>query len=335
MQAFRNALLALVLVAAPATATPPVVLFDNAHAQTAGNADWTIKGGYSDMGDAAVLLGCTVQSQDGGRLTDARLADVDVYVTPEPNSAFNDQEKAALAKFLARGGSLYLISDHDGSDRNNDGIDSVGVLNQFSEMVGVRWENNWFNEAPNRGQTLAHPVTKGVAAVGTWGGTSMRTLDSTAKALITMSKGGAFITISQRGPGRVVCMGDSSPFDDGKGAPSDKLHDGWANPGYTHARLATNAMRWLLNREDPAEDTGHFAAFVATLNPELVGVVEKKLEFARKRHADALAKAKDRDVRATWGDDIARLNELARVLEDGGRRSMTAVNAFRLLYPGR
>ena len=56
---------------------------------------------------------------------------------------------------------------------------------------------------------------------------------------------GAFFLISVFGDGRVAAWGDSSPVDDGSGAPGEQLFDGWNDAGGSNAILALNATEWL------------------------------------------------------------------------------------------
>jgi hypothetical protein len=45
-----------------------------------------------------------------------------------------------------------------------------------------------------------------------------------------------------------VAIGDSSPFDDGTGAPGDHLYDSYVNPAYSMPQLALNIVNWLARR---------------------------------------------------------------------------------------
>lgn len=73
----------------------------------------------------------------GGRITygdgsnDQDLSTVNEFVLPEPNVLFTAPEKTAIMTFVQNGGGLFMISDHNASDRNNDGADSVKVLNDL------------------------------------------------------------------------------------------------------------------------------------------------------------------------------------------------------------
>lgn len=263
-------LLAIVVAAtlAPsATFAGPLVLFDEGHAQTAGNADWTIKGGFSDFADVFKAAGCTLKSVKS--LTPDVLREAAVIVLPEPNSAYTPTEEKAIVDFVNNGGALYAIGDHNNSDRNGDGIDSVGALNRFLPKLGLELEIRYFSEAPAGGEYRKTPLTQGVKAVGTWGGTSVRCLSGSAEGHIFFSSkngGGAYIATAVVGTkgGRVIAMGDSSPYDDGTGDPRDKLHNGFSNPKFQHDVLARNSVKWILE-STPASARGRLNALMADL----------------------------------------------------------------------
>ncbi|MGX1543459.1 hydrolase [Streptomyces adustus] len=139
-------------------ATTHRVLFDNAHAETAGNADWIIStsqpdplgqnsnptsetswtGALSSWGVALQKTGSyslktlpsgSSLSYGGSSATD--LANFDTLVLPEPNTLFTTAEKTAIMNFVKNGGGLFMISDHTGADRNSDGEDAVEILNDL------------------------------------------------------------------------------------------------------------------------------------------------------------------------------------------------------------
>ncbi len=144
------------LIAGSAFAQQKSVLFDAGHAQTAGNADWTLdedscgiaqryptpdqagitsstaetywSGGHSAMGVDLVKKGFHVESlPTGARISynDATnpqdLKNYNVFVIPEPNVRFTATESSAIRSFVQNGGGLLMIADHAGADRNNDG----------------------------------------------------------------------------------------------------------------------------------------------------------------------------------------------------------------------
>jgi hypothetical protein len=50
---------------------------------------------------------------------------------------------------------------------------------------------------------------------------------------------------STYGTGRVMLICDSSPADDGTGAPNNNLFFGWTDYNGNHSRLHMNASLWL------------------------------------------------------------------------------------------
>lgn len=281
-----------------AAATSARVLFDNAHAETAGNADWIIStsqpspynqkaaptaetdwtGAISAWGVAlaqypaeytlatnpsgrALTYGNTANAQD--------LTKYDVLVIPEPNTAFTAAERTAIMTFVKNGGGLFLIVDHDQSDRNNDGVDSVDIANQLFSSNGVdntdpfgvtaAYQNISNENTANLGSGAStHPVVNGA-----WGtanksilrGATTFTLDKAANAnakcllyrasVSNTGSTGCFFAVSTFGTGRVALWGDSSPADDGTGQSGNTLYDGWNDPAGTNAEWALNATDWL------------------------------------------------------------------------------------------
>ncbi|MBZ5736286.1 ThuA domain-containing protein [Nocardioides sp. TRM66260-LWL] len=279
-------------------ATPLRVLFDNAHAQTAGNADWIIStsqpspynqksaptvetdwtGAISAWGVSlaqypteyrlatnpsgrSLTYGSTSNAQD--------LANYDVLVIDEPNTAFTAAERKAIMTFVQNGGGLYLIVDHDQSDRNNDGVDSVDIANQLFSSNGVddtnpfgltvAYQNISSENTANLGSGAStHPVVKGAwgtASTSILRGATTSTLSTAAnpnaKCLLyragvsNTGSTGCFIAVSTFGSGRVILWGDSSPVDDGTGQSGNTLYDGWNDPAGTNAAWALNGTDWL------------------------------------------------------------------------------------------
>jgi hypothetical protein len=302
----KTVLLACALIAAgslalqsPATAaTPPYqVLFDNTSAETAGNADWIIStsqpdplgqnpnptsetswtGAISAWGVALQRTGdyslSTLPST--GRITygdssNAQdLSHYNEFVLPEPNILFTAAEKTAIMQFVQAGGGLFMVSDHNGSDRNNDGADSVKVLNDLMTDNSVDSTDPFgfsidlldvSSENPDviGSQAAGDPVIAG--PFGTVTGSILR--DGTTATLKPADNnavrgevyrtgfspsgttGAAFVT-SSFGAGHVAYWGDSSPIDDGIGQSGNTLFNGWNDPAGTDAALALNATQWL------------------------------------------------------------------------------------------
>ncbi|GAA5047013.1 hydrolase [Streptomyces similanensis] len=275
-----------------AAATTHRVLFDNAHAETAGNADWIIStsqpdplgqdpspSAETDWTGALSSWGVALQKTGGyslktlssgsslayGGSSATDLANFDTLVLPEPNTAFTAAEKTAIMNFVKNGGGLFMISDHNASDRNNDGKDSVQILNDLMSNNSVDATDpfgfsidalNIDSGYPAAVNDSADPVlhgsfgtvTKSLFANGTTA--TLKPADNSAvKGLVYRSgysgNTGAFFVTSAFGKGRVAFWGDSSPIDDGTGQSGNTLYDGWNDPGATNAALALNATAWL------------------------------------------------------------------------------------------
>jgi hypothetical protein len=117
------------------TATGPgtgkKVGFDNTHGQTAGNADWVIDGGFSDMACALAGQGYTVEEMRTYPLTTTALNAYQVVVVAEPNIPFTTAEQQALQSYVTGGGGLLLVGDHYQADRNYNTWDATEVFNGY------------------------------------------------------------------------------------------------------------------------------------------------------------------------------------------------------------
>ncbi|MFD4566467.1 hydrolase [Streptomyces sp. NPDC058251] len=279
--------------ASPAhAATTHRVLFDNGHAETAGNADWIIStsqpdplgqdstpsaekdwtGALSSWGVALQKTGTysldTLPS--GSKLTyggtaATDLSKFDTLVLPEPNTLFTTAEKTAIMTFVKNGGGLFMISDHTGADRNNDGYDAVEILNDLMTNNSVDSTDPFGFSVDSLSISSGYPaaisdstnavlhgsfgtVTKSLIASGTTA--TLKPADNSAvKGLLYRSgysgNTGAFFATSTFGSGKVAFWGDSSPIDDGTGQSGNTLYDGWNDTGATNAALALNATEWL------------------------------------------------------------------------------------------
>ncbi|HKO57846.1 MAG TPA: Ig-like domain-containing protein [Thermoanaerobaculia bacterium] len=177
---FPVALFLVSLVSLNAAAQQKSILFDAMHAQTAGNADWTLdedacgtaqrfptpdqagitsttaetfwSGAHSAMGVDLVKKGFHVESLPvGGRISynDATnpqdLKNYNVFVSPEPNVRFTAAEITAIRSFVQNGGGFLMIADHAGADRNNDGWDAPEIFNELMgspSVFGITYNAN-------------------------------------------------------------------------------------------------------------------------------------------------------------------------------------------------
>lgn len=218
------------------------VLFDNYHGQTAGNADWVINGAYSDFADAVRDLSLNVD-EIKENLDKNILQMYKILVIPEPNKPFKEEEISAILNFVKNGGSLFIIADHGGSDRNGNGWDSPRIFNTFVENFGFKFVGDDLEEAPLK-YVYDHEITQGIKNIGVWNGSSIKILKDNVKVLIANSENKPYMVVTNYGKGKVVAIGDSSPFDDGTGDTSDLLHNGWQ--WGDDAQLAINTIKYLM-----------------------------------------------------------------------------------------
>lgn len=271
-------------------------LFDATKAETAGNADWVIDedgipqriptpdqstvtsatpetywtGALSSWGIALVRLGHRVETLPAGTPitygTPNRqdLSNYDVFVMDEPNIRLTDAEKTAMLKFVQNGGGLLMISDHDKSDRNNDGIDSPGVWNDLITNNTVTTNPFGFTiDLTNISETTTNvlPTDSNRILNGSAGRVSALKISNGATLTLTPSANAsvrgliwrgssaqgltnALCASSSFGKGRVFVISDSSPADDGTGKLGKRLFPGWTEVP-SHARLHLNASLWL------------------------------------------------------------------------------------------
>jgi hypothetical protein len=184
-----------------------------------------------------------------------------VYVLDEPNILFTSAEKTAMLSFVANGGGLVLISDHGSSDRNNDGNDSVDVINDFFTNNSVKLNpfgmslngNSISTTSTQVDTTSTDPLTHGAAGNVTsfsFNAGSTISIDPTANQFVDAAvwagtphtNANVMAAYAQYGFGRVVLIGDSSPTDDGTGDSNDSLFDNWNDNN--NGALVTNASDW-------------------------------------------------------------------------------------------
>ncbi|GGR89190.1 MULTISPECIES: hydrolase [Streptomyces] len=268
------------------------VLFDNAHAETAGNADWIIStsqpdplgqdaspSAETDWTGALSSWGVALQKTGGyslktlppgsslgyGGTSATDLSNFDTLVLPEPNTPLTSAEKTAIMNFVKNGGGLFMISDHTGADRDNDGYDAVEIFNDLMTNNGVDSTDPFGFSVDSLSIGSDHPaaigdstdpvlhgsfgtVTKSLIASGTTA--TLKPADNPGVKGLLYRTGysgntGAFFATSTFGSGRVAFWGDSSPADDGTGQSGNTLYDGWNDTTATNAALALNATAWL------------------------------------------------------------------------------------------
>jgi len=231
------------------------------------------KGALSAWGIDLVKKGFEVETLPyNGKITygDASnpqdLSNYSVFVVDEPNNPFSASEKTAILNFVKAGGSLCMISDHQGADRNNNGWDAPHIWNDLmqnnsiqTDPFGITFDYNWSNYKSNNipnlpGDPILHGEMGDVTEVAYYGATTMtiNPNDNPSVKGIVYTSGSSFgnsnvlVAYTTYGKGKVFAMSDSSPADDGTGDPHDKLYNGWTKDANgNHERLIMNACIWM------------------------------------------------------------------------------------------
>lgn len=241
-------------------------------------------GALSSWGIALVKRGYQVETLPAsGRITygdgtnPQDLRNYAAYIVDEPNTRYTTAEKTAILNYVRNGGGLFMISDHTISDRNGDGWDSPAIWNDLMNSAspanpfGITFDLNNLTFTTGVGaasaptDSLLHGPAGNPVAMEYHNGASM-SLSTTANASVrgvlfrpgsaTTGTTGAIVARARYGRGRVAALGDSSPPDDGTGAPGNNLYDGWAaEANGDHARILLNATIWLATPNRTATPT--------------------------------------------------------------------------------
>lgn len=275
-------------------------LFDASHGELAGNADWALDvdngtvpryptpaasgitsstsetywtAALSSWGVALVKLGNSVENLPvgtaityGNTSNPQDLANYSVFVVDEPNTLFTASEKTAILNFVKNGGGLFMISDHDVSDRNNDGYDSPAIWNDLMTNNSVQANPFGYSIAlTNISETSSNVLSSSTNVIlhGSQGNVSQlkfsngatitKTSGSQATPLIWQGSSAQGLSnimcaTSTFGTGRVFVITDSSPADDGTGSPGNTVYPGWTEIS-SHAPLHLNASLWLAKQQ--------------------------------------------------------------------------------------
>ena len=278
-------------------------LFDATKAETAGNADWVIDednnipgrfptppestitastpesywtGALSSWGIALVKMGHHVETLPSGTAISygnssnpQDLKNYDVYIVDEPNVPFTAVEKTAIMQFVQNGGGLFMISDHAGADRNNDGWDPVRIWNDLMRNNSIRSlpfgmlldSTNYSETTTNILSDTANPILNGPAGPVTqlkYSNGATITLNPSTNATVRgfiwrtsfpQTLTNVMFATASFGSGKVCLIGDSSPADDGTGASGNSLYPGWTEVGVSHANLHLNGSLWLAGKD--------------------------------------------------------------------------------------
>ena len=248
---------------------------------TSSTAETYWQGALSAWAVDLVKLGYTVESLPyNGSITfnDATnvqdLANYKVFIIDEPNIKFTTTEKNALVNFVKNGGGLFIISDHNRSDRNNSGIDSPSIWNDIftSNTVKVNPFGITFDllsispNSTNFANLPTNPILHGASGTPVQmmysAGTTMTlntTNNPTVQGLVftpgssTTGLVNVMFATASYGTGKICALGDSSVPDDGTGDPGDSLYNGYSQDAAgNHRPLLLNATSWLATNSNLA-----------------------------------------------------------------------------------
>lgn len=163
---------------------------------------WT--GGISSWAIELVKAGHTVESLPAGGLISfgdgsnpQDLSHYQLFILVEPQGPFTASEKSAILAFVNAGGGLFLVADHETSDRDCDGWDSPHVFNDLTGatsagtagLFGIWFRVNgledsgsedWFNDGVDANvetspsdPIINGPFGSGAGGLGLFGSTSM------------------------------------------------------------------------------------------------------------------------------------------------------------------
>ena len=231
---------------------------------TGASSAWAVdmvKKGYE-----VETLPYNVQITYGNTSNPQDLSNYKVYIVCEPNLVYSASEKTAIINFVKNGGGLFMISDHDVSDRNGDGWDSPHIWNDFMQNNTVQANPfgitfDYANISPTSSNvvtTVSDSLTHGLGGTVSqvkWSNGTTMTLNTTQNTSVA---GDVFLNSPANGltnvlvahahyfAGKVAAMGDSSPIDDGTGDPGDALYNGYfTDASGNHQKLLINTVIWL------------------------------------------------------------------------------------------
>ncbi len=196
----------------------------------------------------------------GDSTNDQDLSRYKIFVVDEPNMKFEANEKMAILQFVEHGGGLFMIADHDKSDRNKDQWDSPNIWNDLNtgKTIPIEFDLVEISQKSDHFAIDNHPVLDGKYGrpkeIQISGGTQMH-LGKGAEALCVSKQSkdknhGVLVAVCSYGKGKVVALSDSSPVDDGTGDLNDKLYKGYRSEvNGDHQKLLMNAIIWLSGNE--------------------------------------------------------------------------------------
>ncbi|MBN1880462.1 hypothetical protein JW823_10160 [bacterium] len=209
----------------------------------------------------------------GNPSNDQDLSEYDVFILNEPQIPFTASEITALYEFIENGGGVFMIADHCGSDRNQNGWDSPLIFNAadtqghlgmmfYDETQGITCDltQNIFRVNDDPGDPVIHGPFGDVVNIKFNGSTEIEIFPSINTSVVghawrnpgSVPDNRYMVATCEYGSGRVAFVPDSSPTSDGTGDPYDTSYgDTFNDPDFDNNVLFLNICVWLAEGADP------------------------------------------------------------------------------------
>lgn len=226
---------------------------------TGGLSNWAVD--CAKQGFIVESLPANGQITFGSSTNVSDLSHYSVFIVCEPNLPFSPAEKTAIWNYVQSGGSLFMISDHDQSDRNGDGMDSPAIWNDLlsGTNVGITFNIDDFSGystlVVNSGVDSISNGRYGSATQVEWADGTDMTINTTVNPNVrpvfyryqyNNDPSHVLFAYATYGSGKIAAIGDSSPCDDGTGDVNDFLYNGYTlDANGNHQKLLMNATIWL------------------------------------------------------------------------------------------
>jgi hypothetical protein len=240
------------------------IFFDETHDEAVSINDDGV-GGFLSLANELRKLGYDVKTSE--KSLESELEEASVLVVTFPKREFNFEESKNIKDFVENGGGLFLIGEWANIHKVSEN------LNFLSKQFNIEFRNDRltdFDDAYSRDEKMMktvlgagnmpymiklvdfekHPTTQGVTSIGYFAGC---TLDTESESALVWTDetcfgdhridefqqiseaSGPFILAAAKevGKGRVVCMGDTSPFSNRFIVTED------------NARFGTQIVKWL------------------------------------------------------------------------------------------
>lgn len=199
-----------------------------------------VQGEYEDFFQLLIGQGFNVSLFSTGSLDTAALANVNCLIIAVPYDDYTPAEISAIQAYVQSGGGFLLLADHGLPMDAPAGTPQppwVGPCNQLAAAFGVILENIDIRPSDyvvNAAHMPQHPITQGLANVGTYAVTTMAPGEPLLMTNAQSIPPNRALTVAWTyGRGRVVITGDSNFL------RNDKLSD------YNNADFGYRAVLWL------------------------------------------------------------------------------------------